>query len=114
VRRVLIYRKHDLVKVGLSEEEAYEALLERCRKGWIDRGMKHKAQDLYLHRLHYELKLIKEKQFVDYFLIVADMVDWAKGQGILVGPARGSGSGLARGVSHGDHRSRPNRVGFAL
>lgn len=81
------------VKVGLSEEEAYEALLERCRKGWVDRGMKHKAQDLYLHRLHYELKLIKEKQFVDYFLIVADMVDWAKGQGILVGPARGSAAG---------------------
>lgn len=81
------------VKIGLSEEEAYEALLAKCRLGWVERGMKSKAQDLYLYRMLYELKLIKEKQFVDYFLIVADMVAWAKEQGILVGPARGSAAG---------------------
>lgn len=85
--------KAEPVRVGLSEEEAYETLVQKCREGWVARSMKQKAQDLYLHRMFYELKLIKEKRFVDYFLIVADMVAWAKKKGIMVGPARGSAAG---------------------
>lgn len=44
----------------------------------------------YLARLDRELALIAQKQYEDYFLVVDDMVNWAKKQGILVGPARGS------------------------
>lgn len=47
----------------------------------------------YFERVDYELRLIVEKGFVDYFLVTADMVQWAKHHGILVGPARGSAAG---------------------
>jgi DNA polymerase III alpha subunit len=46
----------------------------------------------YQKRLDYELDLIEKKGFVDYFLMVADIVQWAK-QRMLVGPARGSAAG---------------------
>jgi DNA polymerase III alpha subunit len=46
----------------------------------------------YVERLDRELALIHEKQFESYFLVVADMVRWAK-QRMLVGPARGSAAG---------------------
>ena len=46
-----------------------------------------------LERLDYELRVIAETGFSSYFLIVADFVNWAKRQGILVGPGRGSGAG---------------------
>src|SRR3990167_4105332 len=41
-------------------------------------------------RINYELKLIEAKGFVDYFLIIHDLVSWAKNNDILVGQARGS------------------------
>lgn len=44
-------------------------------------------------RLAYELKVINELQFNDYFLIVADFVQFAKNNGIAVGPGRGSAAG---------------------
>lgn len=44
-------------------------------------------------RLDYELKTIERMGFPSYFLIVADFVNWAKNQGILVGPGRGSAAG---------------------
>ena len=47
----------------------------------------------YRERLAYELGVIIEMQFAGYFLIVADIVRWARGEGIPVGPGRGSGAG---------------------
>lgn len=44
-------------------------------------------------RLEYELDVICNKGFAPYFLIVADFVNWAKGNGIRVGPGRGSAAG---------------------
>lgn len=44
-------------------------------------------------RLDYELKIIAQKGFSTYFLIVQDFVNWAKAQGIRVGPGRGSAAG---------------------
>ncbi len=44
-------------------------------------------------RLDYELGVINQMGFVDYFLIVADFVNYAKRNGIPVGPGRGSGAG---------------------
>ncbi|HUO75523.1 MAG TPA: DNA polymerase III subunit alpha [Candidatus Paceibacterota bacterium] len=46
-----------------------------------------------LERLDYELGVIAQTGFSSYFLIVADFVNWAKRQGIMVGPGRGSGAG---------------------
>ena len=47
----------------------------------------------YLARLDYELGVIAGMKYPGYFLIVADFIKWAKGQGIPVGPGRGSGAG---------------------
>ncbi|MDP3998089.1 MAG: DNA polymerase III subunit alpha [bacterium] len=44
-------------------------------------------------RTNYELDVICKKKFATYFLIVQDLVNWAKGQGIRVGPGRGSAPG---------------------
>ncbi|MGE0339625.1 MAG: DNA polymerase III subunit alpha [Xanthobacteraceae bacterium] len=47
----------------------------------------------YRERLAYELGVISKMKYDGYFLIVADFIVWAKGQGIPVGPGRGSGAG---------------------
>ncbi|MDX2238168.1 MAG: DNA polymerase III subunit alpha [Hyphomonadaceae bacterium] len=50
-------------------------------------------EETYWKRLDYELSVIIQMKFPGYFLIVADFIKWAKGQGIPVGPGRGSGAG---------------------
>ena len=49
----------------------------------------------YHDRLAFELGIIGDMGFAGYFLIVADFIQWAKGEGIPVGPGRGSGAGSA-------------------
>ncbi len=44
-------------------------------------------------RLNYELGVIEKTGFASYFLIVEDFVNWAKNNGIVVGPGRGSAAG---------------------
>jgi DNA polymerase-3 subunit alpha len=50
-------------------------------------------RDQYLARLQLELDVIVKMKFPGYFLIVADFINWAKENGIPVGPGRGSGAG---------------------
>ena len=52
----------------------------------------HTAED-YHDRLAFELGVIASMKYAGYFLIVADFIQWAKAQGIPVGPGRGSGAG---------------------
>ena len=47
----------------------------------------------YLDRLNEELTIIKDKKFGPYFLVVRNMINWAKKEGIMVGPGRGSSAG---------------------
>jgi DNA polymerase-3 subunit alpha len=47
----------------------------------------------YRERLAFELGVIERMKYPGYFLIVADFIQWAKGEGIPVGPGRGSGAG---------------------
>ena len=54
---------------------------------------KAEAAKPYRERLEFELDVIASMKFPGYFLIVADFIQWAKGQGIPVGPGRGSGAG---------------------
>ena len=60
-------------------------------------GLKNKSvaasEDQIRERLEYELSIIKQTGFASYFLIVQDLVNWAKNQGIIVGPGRGSAAG---------------------
>ena len=48
---------------------------------------------VYIDRLNEELDIIKSKSFASYFLVVADMINWAKTNSIMVGPGRGSAAG---------------------
>jgi DNA polymerase-3 subunit alpha len=58
--------------------------------GTVDRDAVAKP---YRQRLEFELDVIVKMGFAGYFLIVADFIQWAKRQGIPVGPGRGSGAG---------------------
>ncbi len=61
-----------------------------------DDGLKKKMPNsgsVERERLEYELGVIERMGFVDYFLIVWDFIDFAKRNGIIVGPGRGSGAG---------------------
>ena len=51
------------------------------------------VDQVYLERLKEELSVIKDKSFASYFLVVADMINWAKENDIKVGPGRGSAAG---------------------
>jgi len=59
-------------------------------------GLKRLSLDqdkVYVDRLEEELSVIKDKKFASYFLVVADMINWAKTNNIMVGPGRGSAAG---------------------
>jgi DNA polymerase-3 subunit alpha len=76
------------------EEEAAEGLdsrLATIRSRNPDFGFAD--EQLYRERLRVELDCIKQMGFPGYFLIVADFINWAKKQGIPVGPGRGSAAG---------------------
>ena len=47
----------------------------------------------YVDRLEEELEIIKQKKFASYFIVVQNMLNWAKKNGIMVGPGRGSSAG---------------------
>ena len=51
------------------------------------------GNDQYEQRLVEELEIIRSKSFASYFLVVADMINWAKTNNIMVGPGRGSAAG---------------------
>jgi DNA polymerase III subunit alpha len=59
----------------------------------IAAGLDEAAMQPYRERLEFELDMIVSTGFAGYFLIVADFIQWAKRQGIPVGPGRGSGAG---------------------
>ena len=59
----------------------------------MDEAGRVQAARPYRQRLEFELGVIEQMGFPGYFLIVADFIQWAKSQGIPVGPGRGSGAG---------------------
>lgn len=72
--------------------DTYEYLVALAKKGLQKRLNQNVAKE-YMERLKYELDVIHHMGFVDYFLIVYDYVRFAKKNGILVGPGRGSAAG---------------------
>ena len=66
------------------------------KRGWHERGVENlsiRERRQYADRLRHEMKIIENKDFVDYFLVVADAIQYAKDHDIGVGPARGSSAG---------------------
>lgn len=53
----------------------------------------HLNKDVYLERINFELHIIHDKGFDDYFLVVQDFINYAKSNHIMVGPGRGSAAG---------------------
>lgn len=62
-----------------------------CNEGFAERYPD--APEEYRKRLEYEMGVVEKMGYVDYYLIVADFIRWAKQTGIPVGPGRGSGAG---------------------
>jgi len=71
--------------------EPFDYLHFLCENG-LKKRYTEPTQDLY-DRLEYELNVIKDMGFTDYFLIVWDFINYAKQNGIPVGPGRGSAAG---------------------
>lgn len=71
-----------------KEKNSFDLLKINVKNGLKKRNIYNKK---YIKRAVEELKVIKSNSFEDYFLIVQDYVMWAKNNGIVVGPGRGSG-----------------------
>jgi len=69
-----------------------EYLKELCYLG-IEKRYGKKPQKEVLKRIEYELEIIKNAGFSSYFLIVQDIINWARSRRIVVGPGRGSVGG---------------------
>jgi DNA polymerase-3 subunit alpha len=63
----------------------------------VERGLRHRypagVPDSARKQAEYETEVVLQMGFPGYFLVVADFINWAKGQGIRVGPGRGSAAG---------------------
>ncbi len=79
----------------ISKKNSEQLLADWCKQGLEAKGIikQGKIPFKYATRLQYELDVINKMNFANYFLIVADYVSYAKSQGILVGPGRGSAAG---------------------
>lgn len=80
----------------LPEGMTLDAEFRRLSKAGLERRLKHVPAEKhaeYWERLEYELDVICQMQFPAYFLIVQDFINWAKDNGIPVGPGRGSAAG---------------------
>ena len=75
-----------LPKLG-DGSDSFKTLVKHVKEGLKFRGKYNKK---YIERAKEELDVIKYHGFEDYFLMVEDYVNWAKNQGIPVGPGRGS------------------------
>jgi DNA polymerase-3 subunit alpha len=79
----------DLLPV--PKTDADERLRQLAEKGL--EGLQKASDPIYMDRLNEELGVIASKNFASYFLVVGDMINWAKDTGIRVGPGRGSAAG---------------------
>ncbi|HKY73885.1 MAG TPA: DNA polymerase III subunit alpha [Patescibacteria group bacterium] len=77
----------------LPEGETSESLFKKMSEEGLRKRFGDHITDEAKKRLAYELDVISNKGFATYFLIVQDFVNWAKNNGIYVGPGRGSAAG---------------------
>jgi DNA polymerase-3 subunit alpha len=84
--------------VGDRQVDETKELRARAQAGLVRRITSHglapgRTEEEYRERLAFELQVIEGMNYPGYFLIVSDFIQWAKDQGIPVGPGRGSGAG---------------------
>ena len=91
VDSVTEYEFHEnLQLLPKPKNDPHEQLVMMCEESLKQRGLDNEE---YKERLEEELQVISDKEFSSYFLVVGDMVRWAKDNDILVGPGRGSAAG---------------------
>nr|MBF0221910.1 DNA polymerase III subunit alpha [Desulfobulbaceae bacterium] len=78
---------------SVFEQQARAGLEDRLEQVKIHTELTPELEKTYRDRLDMEIKIITQMGFPGYFLIVADFINWSKGQHIPVGPGRGSGAG---------------------
>ena len=81
--------------------EARLGLGKRLQVLYPDDNIRAAKQAAYDTRLDFETNVINQMGFAGYFLIVADFINWAKNNGVPVGPGRGSGAGSVVAYSLG-------------
>jgi len=75
-----------------NDVDSKSYLIELANKG-LNKRLNNEVSDIYKKRLNYELDVILDMHFEDYFLVVYDFIRYAKLNHILVGPGRGSAAG---------------------
>ena len=75
------------IKVKNPENELKSLVMDGLKSRGLDKN------EEYLSRVDEELSIINDKDFAPYFLVVRNMISWAKYEGIRVGPGRGSAAG---------------------
>ena len=104
--------KDEVCKLTKKERDLHKSngtlLLELCKRGLLDRygvdydnrstytpseGQRADFAEFLCEQLDYQIAIIAGTGFIDYFLIVWDFINFARGKGIPVGPGRGSGAG---------------------
>jgi len=105
VTRTDIYENTIEIQNKIEDYDFYQGLdllpvpktnADKKLKGLSVDGLKRIKKDsdpVYVARLQEELDVIASKNFASYFLVVADMIGWAKANDIRVGPGRGSAAG---------------------
>jgi DNA polymerase-3 subunit alpha len=78
---------------GYLRSQAAAGLEARLAALFPEQELRAAQRPRYAERLEFELKTIIQMGFPGYFLIVADFINWAKRNGVPVGPGRGSGAG---------------------
>lgn len=78
--------KEPILKKTLTELDEY--FIYKCKKGLKERGLSDKPE--YIERLNYEMETIIKMGFPGYFLVVYDIINYARSNNIQVGPGRGS------------------------
>lgn len=90
--------------------ELDEFFVYKCKKGLKARGLADKPE--YVERLEYEMKVILDMEFPGYFLVVHDIIDYARRNNIHVGPGRGSVVGSLVAYSLGISNLDPLKYGL--
>ena len=74
-------------------QQSHIGLTARLAMLYPDENIREQKYAEYEARLEFECRMINRMGFAGYFLIVADFINWAKHNGVPVGPGRGSGAG---------------------
>lgn len=99
---------------GKADDALY--LRFKCLRAFRDYCANFDAdtKKIYWDRILNEIDVLESRNFCSYMLIVADTINWAKNQGMYLGPGRGSGGGSLVGFLLGIHEADPIKYGLVF